>query len=315
MLKDEFRDAKEQIEDGIIPATAVPWTPDYELDRDSLHEHVSNLAGVDGIVGLMANAHTGECKMLSREMKQEVVREHVAAAGDTPVFSGVYGESSLEAVEMAREAEAAGADGIMLLPLDVYAHQDPEEPVEHFERVAEAVDVPLIDFQFPTWGSPGLPVSAHVEICEMPEVIAFKEASFDPIYCEKVTRALDHLGNDFTMMTGNDTFLFHSYHLGAETGLIGYANLVPDLHVEKVQAVNRGDIDRAREIRQELLDLTNFVFGEPTGRYRVRTKVALRMQGVFEHDTILPPQQQISMEDQETLRELLADIDRLEEPL
>lgn len=315
MLKDEFRGAKEQIEDGIIPATAVPWTPDYELDRDSLHEHISNLAGVDGIVGLMANAHTGECKMLSREMKQEVVRAHKEAAGDTPVFSGVYGESSLEAVEMAQEAEDAGADGIMLLPLDVYAHQDPREPVEHFRRVAEAVDVPLIDFQFPTWGSPGLPVSAHVEICEMPEVIAFKEASFDPIYCEKVTRALNHLGDDFTMMTGNDTFLFHSYHLGAQTGLIGYANLVPDLHVEKVQAVNRGDIDRAREIRQELLELTNFVFGDPAGRYRARTKVALRMQGVFEHDTILPPQQQISMEDQERLRELLADIDRLEQPL
>ncbi|WP_408960273.1 dihydrodipicolinate synthase family protein [Natrinema sp. 74] len=312
MLKDEFRDLKERISGGIIPATANPWSPDdYELVTSDLQRHVEDLVAVDGIEAVVANAHTGETKMLDDETYREVVETHVEAAGDTPVFAGVYGESSIEAAKLAQTAKDAGADGVMLLPLDVYAHQLPDEPINHFKYVGETVDIPLINFQFPTWGSPGLPISAHVEICNLPHVIGFKEASFDPIRYDRTIRAVDDLRDDCTIMTGNDTFLLHAYQLGAETGLIGYANLVPDLHVEKLRAVHDGDLERAREIRERLLPLTNHIFGEPEGRYRVRVKAALKMQGVFEHETVLPPQEQISPEERTELRNILSDLDRL----
>ncbi|MFB6138112.1 MAG: dihydrodipicolinate synthase family protein [Halobacteriaceae archaeon] len=311
MLADEFRPLATAIEDGIIPATVTPWTPEYHLAAEDLREHVAALAATDGVVALMANAHSGECKMLDAETYERVIEVHAAAAGDTPVFAGVYGESSLRAVERAERAVAAGAEALMLLPLDVYAHEDPREPVEHFRRVADAVDVPLIDFQFPTWGSPGVPIDAHVEICSMPQVIGFKEASFDPVRYDRTVRALAESDAEFTMMTGNDTFLYHAYVHGAVTGLIGYANLVPDLHVEKVRAVNRGDLERAREIRERLLPLTNHLFGEPEGKYRARCKTALQLQGVFEHDTVLPPQAGIDDAERADLREILADLGRL----
>lgn len=313
MLKEEYRGLKEDISGGIIPATANPWTPgpEYDLVKDDLRRHVESITSVDGIKAVVANAHTGETKMQDRETYAEVVRTHVDAAGDTPVFAGVYGESSLEAAKLAQVAKDAGADGVMLLPLDVYSHQIPQEAIDHFRYVGETVDVPLINFQFPTWGSPGLPISAHVEICKLPHVVGFKEASFDPIRYDRTVRAVDHLRDDFTLMTGNDTFLMHAYQLGAETGLIGYANLVPDLHVEKIRAVHDDDMERAREIRKQLLPLTNHIFGEPEGRYRARTKAALQMQGVFEHDTLLPPQQQIDHEEREDLRQILEDLDRL----
>lgn len=311
MLKDEYRDLKEHVSGGIIPATANPWTPEYDLAKRDLRTHVRNLASVDGVKALIANAHTGETKLLDRETYTEVVRTHVEVAGDTPVFAAVYGESSLEAAALATDAKDAGADAVMLLPLDIYAHRIPQEAINHFQYVGERVDVPLIDFQFPTWGSAGLPIEAHVEICKQPHVIGFKEASFDPVRYDRTVRAVDHVRDDFTLMTGNDTFLMHAYQLGAETGLIGYANLVPDLHVEKLRAVHDGDLERARQIRDRLLPLTNHVFGEPEGRYRARTKAALQMQGVFEHDTMLPPQEQIDPDEREKLRRILADLDRL----
>lgn len=314
MLKDEYRELKDHIAGGIIPATATPWTPgpEYDLVEEDLKALVSHLAGIDGMKAVIANAHTGECKLLSREMKQEVIRVHKEAAGDVPVFSGIYGENSLHAIEMAKEAEEAGADALMLLPLDIYSNQDPKEPVEHFKRVGEAVDIPLINFQFPTWGSPGIPIEAHVEICALPEVIAFKEASFDPVRYEETVRAVDHLRDDFTMMTGNDTFLMHAYHLGSETGLIGYGNLVPELQVEKIRAIHAGDLERAKEIRQKMLPLTNHVFGEPMGKYRARVKAALQMQGFFQYDTLLPPQNQIDDEEREELRQILEDLDEID---
>ncbi|WP_435361753.1 dihydrodipicolinate synthase family protein [Haloarchaeobius sp. DFWS5] len=316
MLKEEFRDLKDHISGGIIPATANPWTPgpEYDLVTEDLHNLVEFLTDVDGVKAVIANAHTGETKMQDDETYVEVVEEHVAAAGDTPVFAGVYGESSTEAAKLAQKAKDAGADAVMLLPLDVYSHQIPQEPIDHFKYVGETVDIPLINFQFPTWGSSGLPISAHVEICKLPHVIAFKEASFDPVRYDRTVRAVDHVRDDFTLMTGNDTFLKHAYHMGAETGLIGYGNVVPDLHVEKIRAVHDGDLERAQEIREQMLPLTNHIFGEPEGRYRARTKAALKMQGIFQYDTLLPPQQQISHEEREDLREILEDLGRLEEP-
>lgn len=310
-LKSEFEDLKDAISGGIIPATVTPWNPDYELVEGDIERHVSDLASVDGVPAVICNAHSGECKMVDPETKQDAIRAHKEAAGDTPVFAGVSGESSLQAIERAKEAEAAGADALMLLPLEVYANGDPEVPIEHFRRVADAVDVPLINFQFPTWGSAGIPIESHVEICSMSEVIAFKEASFDPQRYDETVRAVDHVRDDFTLMTGNDTFLYHAYVLGAETGLIAYANLVPEMHVEKLRAVHEGDLERAHEIRRELLPLTNFIFGEPQGEYLARTKAALKMLGTFEHDTLLPPQQTLDAEERAELREILRDLGEL----
>lgn len=310
-MKAEHAELKDQIKGGIIPATVTPWTPQYELAEDDLAAHVRELCSVDGVPAVICNAHSGECRMASREMKQRVVRAHESAAGDTPVFAGVGGESSILAVEQAREAEAAGADAVMPLPLEVYGNQDPREPVEHFERIADAVDVPLINFQFPTWGGAGIPIEAHVEICAMDEVIAFKEASFDPVRAERTIRALDHVRDEFTLMTGNDTFLYHAYLLGTETGLIAYANLIPEMHVEKLRAVRAGDHERALEIRREMLPLTNFVFGEPQGRYLARTKAALEMLGTFEHATLLPPQQGIGEDERAELRGILEELGEL----
>lgn len=63
-----------------------------------------------------------------------------------------------------------------------------------------------------------------------------------------------------------------------------------------------GGTEHVREICKQLLPLTNHVFGEPEGRYRTRTKSALKMQGVFEHDTVLPPQEQIDPKEREEFR-------------
>jgi len=310
-MRDDHAKLMEEISGGIIPATVTPWTPEYDLVESDLKRHVEELCAVDGIQAVIANAHSGECKMVDRETKQDVIRAHIDAAGDTPVFSGVGGESSLQAVEQAKEAQAAGADALMPLPLEVYENGDPAVPLEHFERVADAVDLPLINFQFPTWGGPGIPIESHVDICQLDQVIAFKEASFDPVRYDETVRAVDSVRDEFTLLTGNDTFLYHAYVHGAETGLIAYANLVPELHVEKIRAVHNRDFERAMEIRRELLDLTNFIFGDPGGKYLARTKAALKMLGTYEYDTLLPPQQQISHDERSELRGILQELGEL----
>lgn len=117
---------------------------------------------------------------------------------------------------------------------------------------------------------------------------------------------IDHIRDDFTLMTVNDTFLVRAYHLGAETGLIGYANLVPELHVEKIRAVHEY-MGRPRDSRKTAA----------TDRSRLRRTRGdaialarrLRSRCRASSSTIrFPPREQIDSAEREELREILEDL-------
>lgn len=311
-MRPEFETFKEELKGGVTPATVTPLTPEYEIAADDLKTHIGNLASTDGIVGLMANAHSGESSMTPTDEKAEVVRLHAEAAGDDArVFSGVSGESTLQAVEEAKALEAAGAEALMPVPIAVQSNGDPRILWDHYQGIADAVDIPLIAFQFGNYGNINLPIGTFVDICKMDEVVALKDASWTYPRYEKTVRALDHIRDEFTLLNGNDTFMFHAYHLGADGALIGYANLIPDMHVEKLRAVQAGDLERARELRREMLPLTNFIWKDPVPRYRQRTKSALEMMGVIEHETVRPPQQNLPASEKDELRNILQDLGEL----
>jgi 4-hydroxy-tetrahydrodipicolinate synthase len=310
-MRDSYERVKDSIKGGIIPATVTPLTPDLEIAEGDLRGHIDTLSSTDGVGATIANAHSGECKMSSSEDKERVIELHKEASSDAMVFSGIHGESTPIAIEEAKRAEAAGADALMPVPIDIYSHGDPEIIIEYYRDIADAVDVPLIAFQFGNFGDIAQPISAYVELCKLDGVVALKNATFNAVRYEETVRALEPYRDQFTLMTGEDVFLYHSYVLGAETALISYANLIPDMHVEKLRAVHDGDLERAREIRSEMLPLTNFLFGEPIGRNRNRIKAALQMQGVFEHDTVRPPAQPLSPDERNELRGILQDMGRL----
>lgn len=310
-MRAHYEDVKDAIKGGVIPATVTPLTPELDVATDDLNTHVRNLSSTDGVVATIANAHSGECKMSPPEDKERVIETHVQASEDTMVFSGIHGEGTPQAIAAAKRAEAAGADALMPVPIDIYSHGDPEIIVEYYRDIANAVEVPLIAFQFGNFGDIAQPIGAYVELCKLDGVVALKNATFDAVRYEETVRALEPYRDGFTLMTGEDVFLYHSYLLGAETALISYANLVPDLHVEKLRAVHDGDLERARELRSELLPLTNFLFSEPIGRNRNRIKAALQLQGVFEHDTVRPPAQPLSADERDELRRILQELGRL----
>lgn len=310
-MRDSYERVKDSIKGGIIPATVTPLTPDLEIAEADLRGHIDTLSSTDGVVATIANAHSGECKMSSSEDKERVIELHKEASSDAMVFSGIHGESTPIAIEEAKRAEAAGADALMPVPIDIYSHGDPEIIIEYYRDIADAVDVPLIAFQFGDFGDIAQPISAYVELCKLDGVVALKNATFNAVRYEETVRSLEPYRDQFTLMTGEDVFLYHSYVLGAETALISYANLIPDMHVEKLRAVHDGDLERAREIRSEMLPLTNFLFDEPVGRNRNRIKAALQMQGVFEHDTVRPPAQPLSPDERDELRGILQDMGRL----
>ena len=134
---------------GIYAATLTPLTPDFAVDEAALAGHVSRVAEVAGMVGVMCNGHAGENHLLTREEKRRVTGIVVEAIGTRSiVVCGINAESSLEAAFHARDAEAAGADAVMVFAPNSWAlGQDDAMAVRHHRIVHEATRLPLMLFQ------------------------------------------------------------------------------------------------------------------------------------------------------------------------
>ena len=134
---------------GIYAAIVTPMTPDFAVDYAALADHARQVTSVDGIVGLLINGHAGENFVLTRDEKKRVTETIVAAVGaHSIIVSGVNAESSLEAAEHARDAEAAGADAILVFGPNAWGMgQDEEMAVTHHRYVIEATKGPIMLFQ------------------------------------------------------------------------------------------------------------------------------------------------------------------------
>src|SRR6516225_6701399 len=125
---------------GIYPAMVTPMTEREEVDLPKLEALVEYLIGA-GVHGLIPLGSTGEFYALSPQERRDVLATVIrAVAGRVPVVAGVNAAATREVVQYAREAEALGANGVMVAP-PYYSLPRPDELFEHFRAVDAAVGI------------------------------------------------------------------------------------------------------------------------------------------------------------------------------
>jgi 4-hydroxy-tetrahydrodipicolinate synthase len=142
-------------------------------------------------------------------------------------------------------------------------------------------------------------------MCRVAQVVAIKEASFDPQRFVEVRAAVKAARPECVYLTGNDNFIYESFVLGAEGALIGFGAVATHQQVELIEHALAGRHDEAREIMERLTPLVNAIFAPPVRNYRARTKAALVMQGLVERDVVRPPLPPISDAEREGIRKAL----------
>lgn len=302
---------------GIIPAIVTPMTNEGELDLPSLKRYVEWLAD-QGPVALAVNVDTGEGPHLTVDEKRQTLETVAeAAAGKCKVVGGVAGPSTAQGVINAKAAGSAGADALLIFPISAFLGQplNPEVPYRYHAAIAEAVDLPLILFQLqPALGGVLYTTETLHKLIEIPTVAAIKEASFDAMRFLQVKAALESASRKITFLTGNDNFICESFILGAEGALLGFSTLGTREQVMMLEAVRRGDIERARELGARLQPLADVIFAPPITDYRARTKEALKMLGILENTTVRPPLLQVSEMECETIERALQHAELLSKP-
>src|ERR1041384_7655735 len=293
---------------GIIPAIVTPMTHEGEVDVPALRRYAQWLAD-QGPVALAVNVDTGEGPHLTADEKRQTL-ETVAEAveGKCLVVGGIAGPSTAQGVANARAAQASGADALLIFPISAFLGQplNPEVPYRYHAAIADAVDLPLILFQLqPALGGVLYTTETLHKLIAIPTVAAIKEASFDAMRFLQVKAALESASRKITFLTGNDNFICESFILGAEGALLGFSTLGTREQVMMLDAIQRGDINEARELGSRLQPLADVIFAPPVTDYRARTKEALKMLGVLENTTVRPPLLPVQESEREVIHRAL----------
>jgi 4-hydroxy-tetrahydrodipicolinate synthase len=298
---------------GLIPATVLPLTRDHEIDVASLRRYLRWLLSFDGLKALAANMDTGEGPHLSREERRQVLESYVEeCAGRLPVLAGISARYTAEAIDLARDAERAGASGLVVFPIPAFAGEplDPEVPYRYHAAIAEAVRLPMVLFQLqPALAGVLFSRETLLRLIEIPNVVAIKEASFDAVTFVQTRRILDEAPRRIQLLTGNDNFIFESFVLGAEGALIGFATIAVAEQIELIEKCRSGDFERAAEINEATVKpLSDALFATPVRNYRARLKEALRLLDVIPSATMRPPLLDLGDHDMAAVRDALASV-------
>ena len=278
---------------GIYPATICPFKTDDSLDESALCQHVTALADVAGCVGILCNGHAGENFALSREEKRRVVEIASQMVGDRMiVVSGINSENSLEAVDHARDAAAAGADALMIFPPNSWAlAQDETVALTHHRIVIEAVDLPMMLFQASVnSGQMGYQPDILAQLAKLPRIVAIKEGSWEISAYEANRRLIREVAPQVAVMASGDEHLLSSYVLGSEGSFVSLACIIPETIVALDQAVRQGDLDQARAAHEVIYPLAKAIYSAPPGgRATARLKTCLKLLGRLNCDRVRPP--------------------------
>jgi 4-hydroxy-tetrahydrodipicolinate synthase len=286
---------------GVYPAMTTPFTDGTdEVDHEQLAADARRLAdaGVDGLVPV---GSTGEAATLTHDEHAEVV-ETVVDAVDVPVIAGTGSNSTWEALDLTERAADAGADGALLIS-PYYNKPEPAGQYEHFVTVADAVDIPQIVYNVPSRTGLNLDVDTVVDLAAHENVRGYKAASSD---ANRISELIERTRDErFDVLSGDDGMTLPVMAAGATGTISVVANVEPERTAELVHAALVDDLERAREIHQDLGPLMRALFRE-TNPIPVKEAMAIRGYGPAE---MRSPLTRGSDETLRVLTELLAELE------
>jgi len=243
---------------GSYVAIVTPFNPDGSVNFDKLRElvkwHLEQ--GTDGIVAL---GTTGESSTMSHEEDDDVARCVIETVnGKIPVICGAGSNSTQTQLEKSRKYHDMGADGLLLIT-PYYNKANDEGMYRHFATVADTVDTPIILYNVPGRTGCSISPACCARLAKHPNVAGIKEASGNISYAAKIAKLL---GDDFCMFSGNDDMIVPMMSLGAAGVISVWANICPKQSHDLVAAYQAGDVETARRIQLEYLDLINALFCE-----------------------------------------------------
>ena len=293
---------------GIMPANILPFKADLSVDEPAYRRHLRWLADTPGVTGIVANGHAAEVASLSREERRRTLAVALdEVGGGCPVVAGVYTDGTAEAVELTKDAKAAGAAGVLLFPPTLFmwgAQVKPDMVIRHYAEVA-AVGLPIVAFEYPPASGIGYASETLARLAEIPQVVAVKEWSNEIVAFEANLRALRATGRPVAVLSAFTMSLMATFLLGADGAISGMGSVTADLQAELFAACQKGDLDGARRINERLEPLVRVFYAPPFVDMHNRMKEALVLLGRIPAAHVRPPLTPVPAAERDAIRRAL----------
>ncbi|MBC7543822.1 MAG: 4-hydroxy-tetrahydrodipicolinate synthase [Candidatus Sericytochromatia bacterium] len=255
----------------LMTAMVTPFTAEDTVDHAQLAELTRRLIA-EGSDGLVVTGTTGEAPTLSPTEKVAVWQTVVAAAGATPVIAGVGTNDTAASIELAKQAEAVGCEG--LLAVNPYYNKPNQAGLfQHFQAIAVSTSLPLILYNHPPRTGVCIEPETLARLAELPNVVGIKDSSCS---LELVSQYRRVTPEPFRIWSGDDLLTLPILSVGGH-GVISVTSHVAGQAIRQMLiAWERGDVATARRLHLDLLPLHKALFMAPSP---APTKAALALLG------------------------------------
>ncbi|WP_286805359.1 MULTISPECIES: dihydrodipicolinate synthase family protein [unclassified Marinimicrobium] len=283
---------------GISGVHITPYDNMGEVDQPLLHKVVDRIASA-GIHNIVTGGNTGE--FYAQDLDEAVLGYQVAVeanAGRAKVTAGV-GRSGREAIRLAKAAQEAGADALMIhQPPDPFC--SPRLVIDYIQQIADSTDLPIIAYA----RSPGLEPGHFVRLAEIENVVAVKYAVPDPIRLGECIRATQ--GSPLQWLCGlAESWALPFYACGARGFTSGLVNVAPELSLTIHAALEREAMSEARALVDRIAEFEKMRTFEANGANVTVVKEAMQIQGWPVGPTRAPGVVELSEAQREALKEIL----------
>ncbi len=265
---------------GVGTALITPFTRDGALDEAAV-TRLARRQVEAGVHFLSPCGTTGEAPTLTHREKLRVVELVLGEAkGKVPVLAGAGGYDTREVIELARDMERVGADG--LLSVTPYYNKPTQEGLyQHFKAIAEATSLPIVLYNVP--GRTGVNMSADttLRLSEIPNIVAIKEQPDLP----QMSQIISGARADFIVLSGDDPVTVAVMAIGGKGVISVASNEAPAEMAQIVELCEKGDFAAARKLHHWLFPLIQVNFAETNP---IPCKAAMAAMGLIEESYRLP---------------------------
>lgn len=284
---------------GVIPATLLAVNTDMSINLRQTRKHLRDCALVDGVAAVTVNGHASEVHACSFEEQQQILAASLAEVGDhVPLINGVYADGSIEAARIAAMAAKEGASALLVFPpnsMSMGGQLRPEMAMAHYQRIADATDLPIIAFQYPMVSGLGYAFDTLLQLFDkVPTIHAIKDWSNDAMLHERHIRTFQNLSRPINVLTTHSSWLMASLTMGCNGLLSGAGSVIADLQVALFRAVKTGDLTAAQAINERIVPLSQAFYSPPFLDMHNRMKEALVLLGRLDKAVVRPPLMKIN---------------------
>jgi 4-hydroxy-tetrahydrodipicolinate synthase len=243
---------------GYAPTLPTPFNVTGEIDLAAL-ERLCDRQIQEGASALVVCGTTGEAPNLSRAEHDAIVRIAVKSAqGRIPVIAGTGSNSTSQAIELTRDAQAAGADAVLSV-VPYYNKPTQAGMYAHFRAIADSTSLPVILYDVPARTVCGLADDTIARLAELPRIIGLKDATGD---ATRPLRLRSLLGAEFRLLSGDDASALGFLAMGGDGCISVTSNVAPALCRAMYLALTQGQMAQALGLAEVIATLTTALSSE-----------------------------------------------------